>query len=42
MLDFPLPVWSRSIPTSPIELLDLENVGLAFGISFLSCIEAEI
>ena len=33
---------SESVNTSPAVLLDPENVGVAFGISLLSCIEAEI
>ena len=32
----------ESVHTSPAVLLDPENVGVAFGISLLSCIEAEI
>ena len=35
LLDAPM---SESIHTSPTELLDPENVGVAFGISLLSCI----
>ena len=42
MLDFRLPVWSHSIQTTSIELLDPENIGVAVGISFLSLLEAEI
>ena len=42
ILDLPLPVWSDSICTNLIRLLDLENVGLAVGILFLSHLEAEI
>ena len=34
---FPLPVRSHSIPISPSGMLDLKNVGLAVGISVLSC-----
>ena len=33
---------SESINTSPAVLLDPENVGVAFGVSLLSCLEAEI
>ena len=42
ILDLPHPVWSDSVCTSRIRLMDLENVGLAVGISFLSHLEAEI
>ena len=42
ILVLPHPVWSDSVCTSPIRLLDLENVGLTVGISFLSHLEAEI
>ena len=42
MLDLPHPVWSDSVGTNPIRLLDLENVGLAVEFSFLSHLEAEI
>ena len=42
MLDFRLPVWSHSIQTTSIGLLDPENIGVAVGISFLSLLEAEI
>ena len=42
MLDFRLPVWSHSIETISIGLLDPENIGVAVGISFLSHLEAEI
>ena len=42
MLDFRLPVWSHSIETISIGLLDPENMGVAVGISFLSHLEAEI
>ena len=41
-MDLPHPVWSDSICTNPIRLLDLENVGLAVGTSFISHLEAEI
>jgi hypothetical protein len=36
ILDFRLPVWSYSIATTCIELLDPKNTGVAVGISFLS------
>ena len=36
ILDFRLPVMSGRIRNSPIELLDLENVGVAVGISVIS------
>ena len=43
---FPLPVLSHSIPMSPSGMLDFKNVGLAIGISVMSCwlpcLEAEI
>ena len=43
---FPLPVWSHSIRISPSGMLDFKNVGLAVGISVISCVlpclEAEI
>ena len=39
---FPLPVWSHSILMSPIGKLDPENIGIAVGISLISCLEAEI
>ena len=42
ILRFRLPVTSGSILNSAIELLDLENGGLAVGTAFLSCLEAEI
>jgi len=42
ILDFPLPVWSDSIWTCPILMLDLKSVGLAVGISFLSHLEADL
>jgi hypothetical protein len=42
ILDFRLPVWSHSIETTSIELLDSENIGVAVGISFLSHLQAEI
>jgi hypothetical protein len=42
MLDFLLPVWSHSIETISVELLDPENIGVAVGISLLSHLQAEI
>ena len=36
ILDFPLPVWSHSIPVSPSGMLDLKNVDLAVGSSLIS------
>ena len=42
ILDLPHMVWSDSICTNPIRLLDLENVSLAVGVSFLSHLEAEL
>ena len=42
MLDFRLPVWSHSIETTSVELLDPKNMGVAVGISFLSHVKAEI
>ena len=40
-MDYALPVRSHNIPISPNGMLDLENVGLAVGISSISCLEAE-
>ena len=42
MLDFRLPVWSHSIETISVGLLDPENIRVAVGISFLSHLETEI
>ena len=42
MLDFRLPVWSYSIESISVGLLDPENIGVAVGISFLSHLQAEI
>ena len=42
ILDFPLPVWSYSIPSVSIRLLDIENRGVAVEILSLGGIEAEI
>jgi hypothetical protein len=42
MFDLPVtPTW-ESIRTSPTVFPDPDNMGIAVGISFLSCIEAEI
>ena len=40
--DLPVTRMSKSVHTSPAVLLDPENVGVVFGISLLSCLEAEI
>ena len=42
IFDLPLTPLSDSVHTSPSELLDPKNVGVAIGISLISCIEAEI
>ena len=42
IFNLPLTPMSESVPTSPTELLDPENVDVAFGISLKSCIVAEI
>ena len=42
MLDFILPVRYYNNTDSPIGLLDLENLIIDVGISFLSCLQAEI
>ena len=42
IFDLPLTPMSDSVHTSFTELLDPENVHVAFGISLLSSIEAEI
>ena len=39
---FPLPVRSHSILMSPIGKLDPENIGIAVGISLISCLGTEI
>ena len=39
---FPLPVWSHCSLVSPIGKLGPENIGIAVGISLISCLEAEI
>ena len=42
IFNLPLTPMSESVHISPVVLLDTENVGVAFGISLLTCIEAEI
>ena len=42
MSDLPLTLMSESVLTIPAVLLDPQNVCVAFGISLLPCIEAEI
>ena len=42
IFDLPLTPPSESVHASSVVLTDLENVGVAFGISLLSCMEAEI
>ena len=42
ILDLPVTPTSESIYNSSTVLLDPENVGVAAGISLLSCIQAEI
>ena len=42
ILDFRLPVTSDSITIGPVELPDPKNMWLAFGISFLCVMDAEI
>jgi len=42
ILDFWLPVTSRSVTDSTIEQFDPENMRVAFGIVFLASLEAEI
>ena len=39
---FPLPVWSHSFLVSLTGELDPENIGIAVGVSLISCLEAEI
>ena len=39
---FSLPVWSHSLLVSLIGKLDPENIGMAVGISLISCLGAEI
>ena len=38
----PLPVWSHSVLMSPNGNLDPDNIGIAVGISLISCLEGEI
>ena len=40
--NFPLPVQSHSLLVSLIGKLDPENIGMAVGISLISCLGAEI
>ena len=42
ILSYPLTPMLESVHTSPIVVLDPENVGVVFEISLLSSIEAEI
>ena len=42
MFDLPVTPTSEIIYISSSVLLDPENVGVAFGISLLSCVQAEI
>ena len=42
ILEFRLPVMSGRICNSPIEMLDLENVGVAVEIALLSSLQAEL
>ena len=42
ILEFRLPVMSGRLCTSPLELPDIENVGVAGGIALLSSLQAEI
>ena len=41
-MDFPFPVWSYSVPSVSVGLLDPENRGVAVGILSLGGIEPEI
>ena len=41
-MDFPFPVARDSVAVSFNELVDPKIGGIAFGISFLCCVEAEI
>ena len=41
ILDYPVLVWLYSISTSPIGMLDPKNMGVAVGISLLSCLQAQ-
>ena len=40
-MDYPLPVWLHSLLTSPVGMLDPNNMGLAVGILSPSCLGAE-
>ena len=42
IFDLPLTPMSESVHISSAVMTDLENVGVAFGITLLSCVEAEI
>ena len=42
IFDLPVTLTSKSIQTNYTVFLDPENVGVAVGISLLSCIQAEI
>ena len=42
ILDLPHPVWSDRIRNNPIELLHLENVGVAVEIALLFSLQAEL
>ena len=42
IFDLPLTLMSESVHTRTSKLLDPENVGVAFGISLLSCVYATI
>ena len=42
IFDLPLTPMSEIVHTSSTVLVNLENVGVAFGISLLSCVQAEI
>jgi hypothetical protein len=42
ILDSQLPVMSGRLGSSPIELLDIENVVVAVGIALLSGLQAEL
>ena len=42
ILDFQLPLPSHSMENSFIEFVNLENIGIAFEILQLCCIQAEI
>ena len=42
VFDLRLTPPSESVHTSPAVLVNLENVGVAFGIPLLSCVQAEL